>query len=348
MVEIAKALNSNARVIVMDEPTSALTEDEKATLFGIIKRLKEEGVGIIYISHRMPEIFEIADIVSVLRDGKLVGTAKISDITEKELIKMMVGRELGEIFSRKRTTIGKTVLEVRKLTRAGVFEDISFEVREGEVVGLSGLMGAGRTEIARCIFGLDRCDSGEIYLNGKKVAVGHPIDAIREGIVYVTEDRRREGIVPLVSVRENLALPSYPWISSFGLVNKKREAQISDKYISFLRIKTPSEKQNVINLSGGNQQKVSLGKWLARDPKLLILDEPTRGIDVGAKAEIHSLIEQLADRQMAILMISSELPEVLGVCDRIIVLHEGSITGRYTDKEATQEKIMISATATSA
>ena len=346
MVEIAKALNSSAKVIVMDEPTSALTDDEKKTLFSTIRRLKEEGVGVIYISHRMPEIFEIADTVSVLRDGMLVGTAKISEITEKELVKMMVGREIEDIFSRKRTTIGKTILEVRGLTRVGVFEDISFKVREGEVVGLSGLMGAGRTEIARCIFGLDHYEAGEIYLLGNKIRVGHPIDAIREGIVYVSEDRRREGIVPLLSVKENLALPSYPWINRVGLINKKEESKISEQYISFLRIKTPSDRQNVINLSGGNQQKVSLGKWLARQPKLLILDEPTRGIDVGAKSEIHSLIEKLAENKIAILMISSELPEILGVCDQIIVLHEGRITGNFTEAEATQEKIMFSATAT--
>ncbi len=345
MVEIAKALNSHAKVIVMDEPTSALTEDEKGTLFSIIRRLKEEGVGVVYISHRMPEIFEIADTVSVLRDGRLAGTSSISQISEKELIRMMVGRELGDIFSRKRAPVGRQILEVRDLSRQGVFEHISFEVREGEVVGLSGLMGAGRTEIARCIFGLDRHDSGGLYLEGRRLSIHHPSQAIREGIIYVTEDRRREGIIPLVSVRENLALPSYPWINLLGLINKKKEAGIAEKYITSLRIKTPSEKQSVINLSGGNQQKVSLGKWLARDPKLLILDEPTRGIDVGAKAEIHALIEQLAFNKIAILIISSELPEVMGVCDRIIVLHEGKITGHFTGKEATQEKIMLSATA---
>ena len=348
MVEIAKALSSNAKVIVMDEPTSALTEDEKATLFSIIRRLKQEGVGVVYISHRMPEIFEIADDVTVLRDGMLVGTSAVSKVTEKELIKMMVGRELGDIFSRKRAPIGKKILEVKDLTRLGVFENISFDVREGEVVGLSGLMGAGRTEIARCIFGLDNYDSGEILLQGKRLQIQHPGDAIREGIIYVTEDRRREGIIPMVSVKENLALPSYPWINILGLINKKKETEISDKYISSLRIKTPSDKQYAINLSGGNQQKVSLGKWLARNPRLLILDEPTRGIDVGAKSEIHSLIEQLALNRIAILLISSELPEVLGVCDRIIVLHEGKITGQYTGAEATQEKIMLSATAVTA
>ncbi len=345
MVEIAKALNSQAKVIVMDEPTSALTEDEKNTLFAIIRRLKEEGVGIVYISHRMPEIFEIADTVSVLRDGRLAGTSSISRISEKELIRLMVGRELGDVFSRKRAPIGERILEVRDLGREGVFERISFEVWEGEVVGLSGLMGAGRTEIARCIFGLDRYDTGAIYLEGRRLNIRHPSQAIREGIIYVTEDRRREGIIPLVSVRENLALPSYPWINLLGLINKKKEAGIAEKYITSLRIKTPSERQNVINLSGGNQQKVSLGKWLARDPKLLILDEPTRGIDVGAKSEIHALIEQLAFNRIAILLISSELPEVLGVCDRIIVLHEGRITGQFSDREATQEKIMLSATA---
>ena len=348
MVEIAKALNSKARVIVMDEPTSALTEDEKAKLFSIIRRLKQEGVGIVYISHRMPEIFEIADFVTVLRDSKLVGTSAVSEVSEKELVKMMVGRELGDIFSRKRAPIGKKILEVKDLSRAGVFEHISFDVREGEVVGLSGLMGAGRTEIARCIFGLDKYDSGEILLENKKLQIQHPSDAIREGIIYVTEDRRREGIIPMVSVKENLALPSYPWINALGLINKKKETEISDKYISSLRIKTPSDKQLAINLSGGNQQKVSLGKWLARNPRLLILDEPTRGIDVGAKSEIHSLIEQLAFSKIAILLISSELPEVLGVCDRIIVLHEGNITGQYTGAEATQEKIMLSATAVTA
>ena len=257
----------------------------------------------------------------------------------------MVGRELGDIFSRKRAAVGRKILEVKDLTRVGVFEHISFEVREGEVVGLSGLMGAGRTEVARCIFGLDKYDSGEILLEDKRLQIQHPIDAIREGIIYVTEDRRREGIIPMISVKENLALPSYPWINVLGLINKKKELEISDKYIGFLRIKTPSDKQYAINLSGGNQQKVSLGKWLARNPKLLILDEPTRGIDVGAKSEIHSLIEQLAFNKIAILLISSELPEVLGVCDRIIVLHEGRITGHFTGQEATQEKIMLSATA---
>ncbi|HHY46420.1 MAG TPA: ATP-binding cassette domain-containing protein [Firmicutes bacterium] len=346
MVEIAKALNSNAWVIVMDEPTSALTDSEKATLFGIIRQLREKGVGIVYITHRMAEIFEIADRVTVLRDGQYVGTRAVSETNESEIIQMMVGRELGDIFKREPAPVAEEVLRVEHLTRYGAFRDISFSVRRGEVLGLAGLMGAGRTEVVRCIFGLDRPDEGRILINGREVHITSPREAIAAGIGLVPEDRRREGFVPLMSVQQNLALPSLPEMNRAGWVDRQKEESLAVRYISGLNIKTPHTRQRVMNLSGGNQQKVVLGKWLARNPRLLILDEPTRGIDVGAKAEIHALIERLAKQGLAILLISSELPEIMGVCDRIIVLHEGEVTGEFTRDEATQEKIMRAATGT--
>jgi len=344
MIEIAKALASDAWIIVMDEPTSALSEADKNSLFKLIKELKKQGVAIVYISHRMPEIFEIADEVTVLRDGQYVTTEKVNRIDESMLIKWMVGRELKDIFHREKASLGKVVLEVRNLTKRGVFNNISFKVREGEVLGLSGLMGAGRSEIVRCIFGLDRFDEGEILIEGKALYIRKPLDAIKAGIGLVPEDRRKDGFVPLMSVRENLTLPSLPWINTKGWINKNIESEIAESYISALGIKTPSPEHAVSNLSGGNQQKCVLGKWLALNPRIIILDEPTRGIDVGAKAEIHRIIEGLAKKGVAIIMISSELPEILGVSDRIIVLHEGVITGEYDAKNVTQEQIMHSAT----
>jgi ribose transport system ATP-binding protein len=346
MVEIAKALSAKAWAIFMDEPTSALTEEDKGRLFKVIDRLRKDNIAVVYISHRMPEIFEIADLVTVLRDGQHIATKKLNEVDEAGIIRMMVGRELGDIFKREKAKMGNVVLEVKGLTKHGVFENISFKVREGEVLGLSGLMGAGRTELARCIFGLDEYDSGEIIIDGKICNVRHPRDAMAMGMGFVPEDRRKDGFVPLMSVKENISLPMLTSISHRGWIDIKAETEIASKFVSDLDIKTPSLAQKVRNLSGGNQQKVCLAKWLAREPRLLILDEPTRGIDVGAKAEIHKLIEQLAKQGIAILMISSELPEIVGVSDNIIVLHEGKITGRYSAAEATQEKLMASATAT--
>lgn len=344
MIEIAKAIGSNSWVLVMDEPTSAITEAEKEKLFEIIQELKAQGMAIIYISHRMSEIFEIADEITVLRDGKYVMSAPVSEVTEESIIKSMVGRELSDVFSREKFRPKDVVLEVKDLYRKGVFEPISFTVSQGEVLGFSGLMGAGRTEIARCIFGLDKPDGGEIYINGKKLDIRNPYDAIRAGIAYVSEDRRREGIVPLLSIRENMTLASLPWLNKASWIDSAKETGIADKYIETLSVKTPSMEQKIGKLSGGNQQKVCLGKWLCRNPKIIILDEPTRGIDVGAKAEIHKLIEELCRNGIAVIMISSEMPEVLGSSDRIIVLYEGKKTAEFSQvKDLTQDEIMAAA-----
>jgi ribose transport system ATP-binding protein len=344
MVEIAKAVGANSWVVVMDEPTAALTEDDKEKLFDIIRDLKEQGVAIRYISHRMAEIFSIADEVTVLRDGKHVITAPMSEMNEHELIKHMVGREISDVFARERAEQKEVVLEVKNLWRKGVFEPISFEVRAGEVLGFSGLMGAGRTEIMRCLFGLDKADGGEIFVNGKKSEIRSPQDAIKAGICLVSEDRRREGIIPTLSVRENIAIPSLPNLSKGGFVEYEKEEELAVEYVDKLSIKTPTTEQSIANLSGGNQQKVCLAKWLALNPNVIIMDEPTRGVDVGAKAEIHKLIEGLAKEGIAVIMISSELPEILGVSDRIIVLYEGKKTGEINvDKNVTQETIMKSA-----
>lgn len=344
IVEIARALVTNAWMIVMDEATSALSEGEKENLFSIVRNLKSNGVGIVYITHRLKEIFEICDEITVLRDGKFIAAQPVSEVTEDDLVRMMVGRELVNIFERKPVEkYGKTVLEVKDFTRSGVFKDISFSICEGEVLGLGGLMGAGRTEVARCIFGLDPYDKGEIKLFGEKIHVSKPQDAIDHGIAYVPEDRHREGIVPLLPIITNLAMPSYPRINRFGIVKRVEEEGISQAYIQDLKIKTTDEHKNVNELSGGNQQKVSLGKWLAIHPKLLILDEPTRGIDVGSKAEIHAMIDALAKQGMAILLISSEMGELIGCADNIVVLRKGVITGRFDDKKATQESIMTCA-----
>ncbi len=327
----------------MDEPTSALSDVEKEQLFVIIKKLVSQGLGIIYITHRMKEIFEIADSVTVMRDGKKVGDYNISEVNEDKLVKLMVGRELGDIYQREKGSVkGKVVLEVVDLNRTGAFSNISFNVKEGEILGISGLMGSGRTEIARCIFGMDRYNSGKILLNGKEVKFTHPFNAISKGIGYVSEDRKIFGFIPLMDIKENLTLPSLKWISFLGWVKLRIQLKIAKEYSQKLDIKSQLSKQ-VGSLSGGNQQKVVLGKWLARNPQVLILDEPTRGIDVGAKSEIHKIISQLAKENIAIIMISSELPEILGVSDRIIVMHEGEITAEFDYKEASEENIMKAA-----
>ena len=340
MVEIAKALEINAWLIIMDEPTSSLTENEKDKLFEIINRLKSAGISVVYISHRIQEIFKIADAVTILRDGNDIGTYGIDELNEQKIISLMVGRELNNIFDRDKLEYGAPVFEVKRLGKTGVFDDISFILHEGEVLGLSGLIGAGRTEIARCLFGLDRCDKGQILLGGKAVTIRTPRDAINMGIAYVPEDRKKEGFVPLMSIKENIALPSYRELSSRGMVISAREKEFSRKYIKTLNIRTTSEEKNVVELSGGNQQKVSLAKWLATKPKVLILDEPTRGIDVGAKAEIHKIISDIARQGVAVIIISSEMPELIGCADKIIVLREGRITATFDKDEVTQDKIM--------
>ena len=345
MVEIVKAVSANAWIIVMDEPTSAISESEKVELFNTINDLKNQGAAILYITHRIQEIFEIADEATVLRDGQHIVTLPISKLSKEKLIYYMVDRELKDIFSRKRVPIGKEVLRVENLYRKGVFSSINFSVREGEVVGMAGLIGAGRTEIARCIYGMDRFDGGKIFLKGVEVRINSPKEALMRGICYVSEDRRREGIIPMMSVKENISLASINIINRLGWIISNSENQMSSDYIKKLNIKTSSDSQLISNLSGGNQQKCCLAKMLAYNPKLIILDEPTRGIDIGAKVEIHKLIEGLAASGMAVIIISSELPEIMGVSDKIIVLAEGKQKRTINNtKSITQQEIMTYAT----
>lgn len=344
MTEIAKALSQNAKIIAMDEPTSALTEKEVEHLFEIMRSLKEEGVAIIFVSHRLEEIFQIAERITVLRDGKYVGTKKVEETNRDEVITMMVGREIKEKIPKRPAKIGDEILRVGGLTRKGVFSDITFSLRKGEILGLAGLVGSGRTEIARAIFGADPIDSGKIYLEGKEVKIRSPQDAIRLGIGLLTEDRKRYGLVLPMTVRENTTLANLMEVAMRGFINFSRERAVAKRYVDELAIKTPSVEQLARNLSGGTQQKLVLAKWLFTKSKVLIFDEPTRGIDVGAKVEIYELMNQLAERGVGIIMISSELPEVLGMSDRILVIHEGKIAGELMREEATQEKIMQLAT----
>jgi ABC-type sugar transport system ATPase subunit len=343
MVEIAKALSYRSELIIMDEPTSALSEREAETLFGIIGRLKAEGVAVVYISHRLEEIFRIADQVTVLRDGRLVETLAIGQATQTRLINRMVGRELNRLFPKEDVKIGEPILEVRHLTRAGVVRDVSFVLRRGEILGLAGLIGAGRTELVRVLFGADPRDAGELLLEGRPVRIRGPRDAIRRGIGFVTEDRKLQGLVLGMTVRENTTLASLGKVTRLGFLNARWERAVAHEFAERLDIRTPSIEQEVVNLSGGNQQKVVLAKWLATQPKVLILDEPTRGIDVGAKAEVHALMSQMAARGVGIIMISSELPEILGMSDRILVVREGRINGEFERGQATQEAILACA-----
>ncbi|MCG0276300.1 MAG: sugar ABC transporter ATP-binding protein [Thermosediminibacteraceae bacterium] len=339
MVEIAKAISYNSELIIMDEPTSAISEKEVSHLFKIIKNLKEKGVSIIYISHRLDEIFKIADEVTVLRDGEYIGTESIEKITREKLIEMMVGREIKQMFPKEEAPIGEVILEVRNLTKRGVFYDINFKVRRGEILGIAGLMGAGRTEVVESIFGLSSYDAGEIYIKGKKVKIKSPIDAIKNKIALITEDRKSGLFLPL-SVRDNIIMASIDSYIKGPFIDGVKVDEFCNKQIEQLKIKTPGLMQIVKYLSGGNQQKVLIARWLLTYPEILILDEPTRGIDVGAKAEIHRLITKMAKEGKAIIMISSELPEILGMSDRILVMHEGRITGELYRKDANQENIM--------
>ena len=341
LVEIAKALAFQARVIVMDEPSAALTSHEVTRLFEIIRDLKKDGIGVIYISHRLDEIFTIADRVTFLRDGANVGEKPIGQLTRNEMIEMMVGRELKDEFPKRATEIGGARLEVRGLCSGRAVRDVSFTVRRGEIVALTGLVGAGRTETVRLIFGADAREAGEIRLDGNVLAIRSPRDAIAAGIGLLTEDRKLQGLVLGHSVRENFGLPNLDRLSQRGFVQLGREREEFGRFVDTLKIKIPHQEQRAGNLSGGNQQKVVLAKWLARNCDVLIFDEPTRGIDVGAKYEIYLLMNELAAQGKAIVMISSELPEVLGMADRILVMHEGRVTGEIADaRRATQEQIM--------
>ena len=345
MMEIVRAVDSNATVVVMDEPTASITNADKEKLFETIHELKAQGVAVVFISHRMSELFEIADEVAVMRDGKHVITAPIEEMDEKRLIRYMVDRELNNIYDREHLEPGRVALEVRGLTRKGAFENVSFQLHEGEVLGFSGLIGAGRSEIMRCIFGLDKPDSGEILLYGEPVKIANPKSAIAHHIAFVTEDRRGEGIVPLMGVGNNITLPMLQKLSRFGWIDRKREEEIANEFVRKLAIKTPTLEQSIGNLSGGNQQKCCVAKGLVTNPKIIILDEPTKGIDVGAKAEVHKIIDSLARDNYAVIIISSELPEVIGASDNIIVMYEGKITGRYNTmtQTVTQDMLMTSA-----
>jgi ABC-type sugar transport system ATPase subunit len=341
LVEIAKALAFDARIIVMDEPSAALTSHEVERLFEIIRDLKSHGIGIIYISHRLEEVSTITDRVTVLRDGRNVGERPTSRITRGEMIELMVGREMKDEFPARTAKIGAPRLEVSHLTRGRAVRDVSFSVRRGEILALTGLVGAGRTETVRLIFGADPREAGEIRLDGNVLAIRTPQDAIAAGIGLLTEDRKLQGLVLGHSVRENFGLPNLTRLSRSGFVQLRREREEFARYVDQLRIKVPTQEQRAGNLSGGNQQKVVLAKWLARNCDVLIFDEPTRGIDVGAKYEIHLLMNELAAAGKAIVMISSELPEVLGMADRILVMHEGRVTGEIADaRRATQEQVM--------
>ena len=343
MVEIARAISYDSRVIIMDEPTSALMDNEVNKLFKIIHDLKSKGIAIIYISHKMDEIFKIADRVTVFRDGQYVGEEDIGNVDEQKLVSMMIGREINQIFPKIQVPIGDVAFEVKNLSRKGVFQDISFQVRKGEILGVSGLMGAGRSEIMQAIFGIERIDEGAIYLDGERLRIHSPKDAIKKGIGMVTEDRKLLGLVTCRSVRENITYASLDELSNWIFTNVTNENNASGDMIRMLDIKTPSQRQRVGALSGGNQQKVIVANWLLTKPKVLILDEPTRGIDVGAKSEIHKLMCKFAQDGMAIIMISSEMPEILGMSDRIIVMHEGRTKAEFNREDATQEKILASA-----
>lgn len=344
LVEIAKALSFDSRVIIMDEPTSALGDEETQNLFKIVRSLKDQGRAVIFITHRLKEVFEIADRIVVLRDGRLVGSVPAQDTSIDGLISMMVGRSLDQMYQKETAEIGDVVMRVQGLTRYGAVEDVSFELRRGEILGFAGLVGAGRTETARLLFGADALDGGEIWIDGQKVSIHSPEDAIRAGISFVPEDRGNQGLVLLLSVFKNEVLPTMSHFTRFGLLDGATLQQRAQEYVSRLNVRTPSLEQKVMFLSGGNQQKVVLAKWLMSNPKVLILDEPTRGIDVGAKSEIYALMSQLARSGIGIIMISSELPEILAMSDRVLVMCEGRVTGIIDRQEATQEAIMAYAT----
>jgi inositol transport system ATP-binding protein len=340
MVEIAKAISNNAKVIIMDEPTSTLTDTEVKILFGIIKDLKNQGVAIIYISHKMDEIFKISDTITVLRDGKLVATQKAEELNSQTLIKLMVGREISELFPALKTEIGRTLIMLKNLGRKNVFSDINFEVKAGEVLGLAGLVGAGRSEIARAIAGLDKIDTGTIEIEGIPTQIKSPSDAIKLGIGFVSEDRKALGFIPQMSIKDNISLSSLEKFSKLGFVTTEGQTKATEVVYKYLKIKASGLNQKVKNLSGGNQQKVVIGKVLMSNPKVIILDEPTRGIDVGAKFEIYKLINTLKAKGLAIILISSEMPEILGLSDRILVLSKGKQKAILSKSEASQEKIM--------
>lgn len=344
MVEIARAFSLNARILIMDEPTSSLTLNEVADLFRLVRRLRQDGTAIIFISHRLEELYEIADRVTVLRDGTYVDTKSMKEVTRDQLIRMMVGRTISNLFPKQDVKAGDVVLKVQNLTRVGSFHDINFELRQGEILGIAGLVGAGRTNVARAIFGVEPATSGRIYLDGRQVRITSPQQAIALGLAYVPEDRQLHGLIPAMNITSNISLPTLHQFASRGWMQDRLERKATFEAARQMEVRANNIWQFARELSGGNQQKVVLAKWLATKPRILILDEPTRGIDVGTKAAVHALMSKLASEGLAILMISSELPEVLGMSDRILVMREGHMTAEFTRAEATQENIIAAAT----
>lgn len=339
IVEIMHAINNNSRILIMDEPSAVLTDRELEVMFRIVKQLRDEGITIIYISHRLDEIFGLCSNVSVLRDGRHIDTIPVASVDRQGLINMMVGREMGQEYPKEVGNVGGTILEVKNLSR-GILQDISFEVKSGEVFGISGLVGAGRTELARAILGIDKPESGEVYVRGKKVHYRTFADAIRDGLGLIPEDRKLQGLVQIMSVKRNTTLVNMKRVLRAGVISSSLEEKLSKEYADKLHVVTPSMETEVQYLSGGNQQKVVIAKWLFQNSEILFLDEPTRGIDVGAKVEIYRLINRMAKEGKTIIMISSEMPELLGMCDRIMVMHEGHKMGELNAAEATQAKIM--------
>ncbi|MGW8064227.1 sugar ABC transporter ATP-binding protein [Streptomyces ziwulingensis] len=344
LVEIAKALSFDARVLIMDEPTAALTGSEVARLFGVVETLREQGAAVLFISHRLEEIFELCQRVTTLRDGARIASEPLSGLDEDGLVRRMVGRDLEELYPKQRTRIGEVALRVRRLTREGVFTDVSFDVRRGEILGLAGLVGAGRSEVARAVFGVDRFDGGEVEVLGQKLPPGAPSLAMAAGLALVPEDRRAQGLVMDMSIERNIGLTGFAATSRAGLMSRRAERSRAVDWATRLQVKYTRLGDVVGTLSGGNQQKVVLAKWLATAPQVLIVDEPTRGIDVGTKAEVHRLLSSLAADGVAVLMISSDLPEILGMADRVLVMHEGRLTAEIPRAEATEETVMAAAT----
>ena len=348
LVEIAKALSINAKIVIMDEPTSALSISESEELFEIVENLKQKGTSIIFISHRIEDIFRVADSVTALRDGTHVGTRDVQDVTKDELVQMMVGREVKNLFPKLDVQPGEELLRVEQLSQKGKFRDVSFGVRAGEILGLYGLVGAGRTEVAKAVFGMEQPDTGAIQVRGQEVHISAPYEAIAAGIAYVPEARDEEGVILNMDVTCNITLPILKQFSRFGWLSSAAERNTAQKYAAMLDVKSAGLEQHVIGLSGGNKQKVSLAKWLASQSKILILDEPTKGIDVGAKAAVHKFISSLAQEGYAIVMISSELPEVMGMADNILVMHEGLVKGHFARTNVTEEDILSCALANEA
>ena len=340
LLEIAKALSSSARLLIMDEPTAALSPHEVENLFATVRRLRERGVGIVFVSHRLDEVSALADIVTVLRDGKHVATRPAAELSHAEMIRLMVGRSLEALFPKEEAEIGEVVFEARGLRRRGLFSDITFEVRRGEIVGLAGFAGAGRTEVARALFGIDRLDGGRLSIAGRRFRPRSPRSALRRGLAYLPEDRLGQGLVQPMSVAQNASMAILPRIAPGGFLQPWRERRLARRFMERLRIKATSPAQAVRSLSGGNQQKVVLSKWLAAEPRILVLDEPTHGVDVGTKADVHRAISQLAAAGLAVLLISSELPEILGMSERVLVMREGRLVAEFSRADATQERII--------